>query len=594
MAQLILEEIELHDFKNFVGTHKFRLNRGPGLFYIAGKNSLDPQMGANGVGKTSLWDCPFWVLYNKTGRDPVPANEVVPLDKEDGTPKGTLYFSRDGESHTISRSRKPNTFFYDSRAIKQTDVSNIFGLSEEMFRRTIILPQFEHLFLDLRAEQQTSLFNDALSLGVYLKAAKLASQKALDLAKLKNAVLMEISKLEGRKTELQQSLVQEREARDDFADQLHQKKTEVGKQITSVKQEFWKHLKQVPSSETASLQALEGFDAIERGVSGATRLKTELDRDLTCIEKERSASERELLSGKQKLVSYEKALTKDQTCPECGQKTPVSHIKEKIKIFKAGIANLEKDLESSEQGQLELESSLKQISNALLKLRPLRDELSDLYREQRRLEDGGNPHKQNVDDLKARIQKADTQLKQATHGLSLQENEIGICDYWTDAFKEIRLQLIDEVLEELELVVTRHAESLGLVDWNIKFQTERVSQAGNVSSFFNVMLFPPGRRALKFESYSGGESQRWQLAVSFGLSEVILSRAGVSPNIEVYDEPSIRMSPEGIESFLEHLRNRAKELDKSIYVIEQHALDSGMFDGVITIEKTTKGSFIHE
>jgi len=99
-------------------------------------------------------------------------------------------------------------------------------------------------------------------------------------------------------------------------------------------------------------------------------------------------------------------------------------------------------------------------------------------------------------------------------------------------------------------------------------------------------------KPIKWESYSGGESQRWRLAVSFGLSEVLLTRAGATTNIEVLDEPTHSLSPEGTSRLLEHLTERAKTLERVIYFIDQHSLEKGYFDQVFTVINDEEGAHI--
>jgi len=137
----------------------------------------------------------------------------------------------------------------------------------------------------------------------------------------------------------------------------------------------------------------------------------------------------------------------------------------------------------------------------------------------------------------------------------------------------------------------RHAESLGLDGWEIGFATERETKKGTMSHGFSVFLFPPGQKeTVAFEAYSGGETQRLQRAVTFGLAEVLLARSGIETDFEVLDEPTIHLSLEGVDDLLSCLRDRAVDLGRRILIIDHHALDRGAFDGVITVVKTADRS----
>jgi DNA repair exonuclease SbcCD ATPase subunit len=164
--------------------------------------------------------------------------------------------------------------------------------------------------------------------------------------------------------------------------------------------------------------------------------------------------------------------------------------------------------------------------------------------------------------------------------------------FWQKGMREIRLERIDTTLIELEIAANRHAEALGLIGWSITFSTERETQKG-VAHAFNVSLTPPGQdQPISWESYSGGESQRWQLATTFALSEILLARSGIATDIEILDEPTAHLSPEGIEDLLLCLRERAVEYGRRIFIIDHHALDRGAFDGVFMVTKSPEGVMV--
>src|SRR4051812_33500561 len=100
--------IKFADFKNFRGEHRIRLNQPDGLYFWTGKNRLHPQMGANGVGKSTVFDALFWCFWGKTIKDSRPANAVVPWDAAKSSPSVMVVFRRDGVSFTLIRTRKPN------------------------------------------------------------------------------------------------------------------------------------------------------------------------------------------------------------------------------------------------------------------------------------------------------------------------------------------------------------------------------------------------------------------------------------------------------------------------------------------------------
>ena len=202
-----------------------------------------------------------------------------------------------------------------------------------------------------------------------------------------------------------------------------------------------------------------------------------------------------------------------------------------------------------------------------------------------KIQKSANPYTESCSSLATAHLRVEEQIVNIDSQLTDLQEMGSIYKYWTSAFKEIRLNLIDETLQELEIAANRHIQALGLAEWQIEFKTERENKSGTISHSFTTLIYPNGQtNPVPFESYSGGESQRLQLAVTTALSEILLIRAGISPNIEIMDEPTRALSREGITDLLECLRERATELNRAIFFIDHNSLES-FLDKVITEQK---------
>ncbi len=101
------ESVELYNFKVFTGRQLFNFCHGlPGLHFITGKNLVDKNLDANGVGKSSLWDAISWVLYGRTLRG-ARASNVCSWQVGSGC-EVTLKLVVDDKSNVIFRSWSPN------------------------------------------------------------------------------------------------------------------------------------------------------------------------------------------------------------------------------------------------------------------------------------------------------------------------------------------------------------------------------------------------------------------------------------------------------------------------------------------------------
>jgi DNA repair exonuclease SbcCD ATPase subunit len=165
--------------------------------------------------------------------------------------------------------------------------------------------------------------------------------------------------------------------------------------------------------------------------------------------------------------------------------------------------------------------------------------------------------------------------------------------FWVKGFKDIRLLVIEEVLQELELTSNAMLAEVGLVDWRISYVIERETKAGTTSRGLNVsILSPKSRDAVKWESWSGGEGQRLRMVGALALSEVLLDHVGIQPDFEVLDEPTQHLSAEGVRDLCDFLAVRAEQLERRTFYIDHMAVESAQFSSTTTIEKDADGSHI--
>src|SRR5678815_1215025 len=98
---LAFSRIEIKQFKTIVD-EVFYFD--PGLTFVRGRNKLEPLLGANGAGKSTIFDALSWCLYGRTVenlRNP----DVAPWSEEAGT-QVTVHFSK---KRSIARTISPNT-----------------------------------------------------------------------------------------------------------------------------------------------------------------------------------------------------------------------------------------------------------------------------------------------------------------------------------------------------------------------------------------------------------------------------------------------------------------------------------------------------
>jgi DNA repair exonuclease SbcCD ATPase subunit len=206
-------------------------------------------------------------------------------------------------------------------------------------------------------------------------------------------------------------------------------------------------------------------------------------------------------------------------------------------------------------------------------------------------EEAHNPHLEAVKGLirKKNVIKAEIEgMQELRAKLSRISERV---KFWVKGFKEVQLYIIDEVLQELELVSNSMLTEMGLEDWSLKYAVEKETQAGTVQRGLNVtVLSPDNDKAVRWECWSGGEGQRLRVVGALALSEVLLNHAGVTPNIEILDEPTRGLSDEGVNDLCEYLATRAEQLNKQCWLIDHAAIPSSHFTSTLTVLRDKKGS----
>jgi DNA repair exonuclease SbcCD ATPase subunit len=601
-AQLRIRELTLENFRSFRGEHLFAFDRNPGLYYVTGRNLDDPQLGANGAGKsTLLTDALLWVFFDKTTRDSRPADSVTPWESGKLPVSVAVQFERGGERYGLERQRRPNKLSLNGRIVDQIEAEKALGMNEEMFRRTIVLGQFGSLFMDLKPEAQSQMFTQALSLDVWLDAAKEADARTKEAKGHVGTFERELVAVEAKLTVVDDGLKQAKRDDGAWADKHDEELEDATAALEDAKAKLAKFPK--PKKGSGSNAPIEEAKAKLRA---AREDRRRADAAHSTAKAKATAANNEVDAAGRAEQRYKDAL-QGSKCPECGQKVSQKHIEEHIDKAKAAFKAAAKALTGA---ALEEDRLLEAAEAAKLEEEALAGKLDDLERSERerqaadakaataegavRLVQAGldrikaevNPHKARLAQLaKQATALEEDQAKAKAELTKAQALQMGF-EYWSDTFKLIRLKRLDDALRELEMTTTGYAEALGLAGWGIRFATERENKAGETSVGFSIMLYPPDQEEpVRWASYSGGEAQRWQLAVAFALSEILLARAGLSPNIEVYDEPTRGMSPEGVEILIEQLRERALAQGKAIYLVDHHSFENGLFDGTLCVTK---------
>ncbi len=610
-----INSLTLINFRSYKGTHRFEFPSANGLYYLTGQNLLTPSLGANGAGKSTFLDAITWVLYGRTSRG-LKAADVLTWHGKVGA-QVIIDITVGTERFEIKRSQKPNVLTIDGKAVDQKELETFIRLNYAGFTHSILSPQFGVSFFSLPAEKKLSLFSDFLKLDFWLHKAEqatlLARQQSATLAKLK----LNIARDEAQLAMLEEEIPSLEKQSKEFAAVSEKKVRDLEDEHVEV---YKKRNKLVRSMERLDAEAmtLEGNTKVFK--SYRDNCEAAVDAILAAVQNWST----KIHDIKLSITTEESALKKltglgEGDCPHCEQPLEEHSIREAITFHKGRLQGFNASLASKTKahqgmmaelvkakGQLAArEQQYEEAKNALdeVDANIARKEaeaqsadklLRDLKRRMEEIEQTTNPYKALLDNKRQRADLLRNSVAELHDEAERLAGVQGATEFWSKAFKRIRLFIIEQAFQTLELEVNNCLAQLGMPDWQVTFAIERENKSGGLTRGFIVLIKgPSNKEPVKWENWSGGETQRLQLAGDLGLSNLIMQQAGLRSEVEFYDEPSTHLSPEGMMDLADTLHDRAVNEGKRIWIADHAAISSfGAFEGIIIARKDENGSSI--
>ncbi|MHA1942563.1 MAG: AAA family ATPase, partial [Candidatus Hodarchaeales archaeon] len=510
---LELQKLRLKNFKSFVGEHSIELNTvQKGLVFIYGYNELEPNLEANGVGKSTILDAIFWALFGRTSRS-LKAGNVHTWGEKGGT-YAELSLTLWDKAHCVQRQWKPNKLLLDGKVVTQEIIEDLIGMTQTMFEHSVVVSQFSNMFFDLSPSEKLYLFTDILNLDKWLETSNRSARAASELDRL----------IENKK-----SRMSEREVSIEFAkDKIDELKNKQRKYDV------------VKEHETESLvleldEKINKYDVTEKRYQDVTNTLTNIQKKKKPLEEEikkdidklsDKADEEKDIDYKisylnRNIDSINKQIRNVQknrgtTCPTCFRDVTDVHIKKVKKMFTMDIGKIDEEIAEYEKQKEVIQTDIKLIqkkkSRHRLKLNEydgletkvtsqltrLKYEIESLDKDLDRLEKDIKKKEQEINPYDELIKNSHKDLvdllhkqKKTQESIALKERGLEGYKFWTKGFKDIRLFIVNEALTQLELEVNNYLAQLGLPDWAITFDVERETTTGGISRGFVTQVHSP-------------------------------------------------------------------------------------------------------
>lgn len=600
----------IKDFKS-IAKAELKLDRLAGLHFVRGENLLEPRLGSNGAGKTTIFDALTWCLFGKTPGG-LKGPDILPW--VGGKPIVQVLLDTGDDRMAIERTYNPNSLSIGGTHCGQEEVDTFLRMNFDLFTNTIVLAQGRPLFFDLPPREKMQLFTDVLSLEKWEQRSETASESSRKLESLVAQAEATVKGLQGELETIDGLIIKMRRLSDEWKRDKETKLTKLQAEF----QEFTTKLKEVESQYNevsvkydgvmTELKALQlkrrpRFDKLDK----CSRIYGQAQSEIGRAELNLARLRREL-----------QRLAEAKTCPTCGQPINADDVSEHKAELLSEIKTLEELVEKGIPEEIEkaylnakndhdiglsFEEEFQKKADALQtevdywtpELVRTQADLNRVSTALNELDKEDNPYREQVADLEQRKELLLEDIESGKAYVQLNKRKAERSKFWVKGFKDIRLFIIEEVLTELELASSIILEELGLVGWSIDYNIEKETKSGTIQRGINVTIHSPNNDSpVKWEAWSGGEGQRLRLVGALALSEVLLSYAGINTNLEILDEPTRHLSKEGIKDTWLYLADRAERLNRVCMYVDHQSVESARFASVITAVKGSKGTQILE
>ena len=632
--------------ENFLSFHELDLELdNQGLVLIEGKNETSEAFSANGAGKSSVTSAIPWALYGKTptglSHDDIVnnitgKNTMVALDVEvDGVPhRIERYRKHSKHKNTVKLFREGKEI--TAKSVKDTDnmIQDLFKVDWNTFTTALFQGQGNTVtFANATDTEKKNILEGISGIAIYKKAQEIAKQKLGDTKLVESEIT---HKLQLAQQELTSIEALEQSEQDSYA-----------VTATMIESDTALHRQAVEHFHTANYdQQIEQLNTVladYNSLSKPEETKPSED-ELTLIE-EKEAITANLQTMQESVAQLEEAvrgyskeyqakvhekslLATSDTCRYCGSPLDNDHAVKEESRLNQEMEGLQDSIklgnnyiaETLNPAINELRQGLQDKNNQLEYLAHEREQkrwadyhkqmgqYQELTQELGKLKNERDLKWNNIQSLERNLAslanvpkpKDRTEEKQVIHAtvetlqqellatnITKEQYEQTISMFSNTGIRSVVLDLITPFLNER---ANKYSALLSGADIEILFSTQTQNKDGSYADKFGVTVIN-NHGGEVYQANSGGEKKRIDLAISFAIQDLVMSKDDLQTNIALYDEIFESLDPIGCESVITLLQEKQKQIG-SIFVITHNSALSTLFENTITIKKVNGVSHI--
>lgn len=543
-----------------------------GLVLVEGFN-YDTQR-ANGAGKTALFNCITFALYDKLPRK-ITASEVLRRGSKTGFVKASVVCGND--VWTVVRSRPKGVKFFKNEVeqnISQEEFESFIRLSYEQFLLTIYTPQANSgklkRFLSAPDSSKKDFLLQLLGLDQFSGAKKAVDE----IIKQKQAsVDMLTNKIANLRTKIET-----------YEESLVDKDAIEGK-LTLLKGSLVPLDKEVLGLSAVAKPDFSKFSSTEDGIRSKQQ------------EIAQAKAKRSMLHDRyRELLSAIKDYDSNVACGECGSSldTPEARsahtdhqqkLKDKLAAVKLQIDEADvviskeqniNDLSKKLRDKKQTESEDYQVAQARI------NELKAFIRSKQLDIQNAELKLQNNTEITNKIEALQKDVNDKLSNVANDKQDLELYKTLSAIYSPTGAQayVLDSVVDSFNEVIQKYVD---LLSPNVTYTLNsfKENSDGNVVAKFSETLTLGGKE-VSVGSLSGGEEKGLSLCVDFALLEVLETQFGMSLNPIILDEPFDALDAAGREIVVNLLESLAR--NRQIFVVDHASESKAMFSESIRIE----------
>lgn len=543
-----------------------------GLVLVEGWN-YDTQR-ANGAGKTALFNCLAFSLYDKLPRK-ITASEVLRRGCKTGFVKTRVLCGED--VWTVIRTRPKGVKFFKNdieQDISQEEFESFLRLSYEQFLLTIYTPQANSgkliRFLSSPDTSKKEFLLQLLNLdqfsGIKKTIDKVVDQRQANIDLKTN----KISNFRAKIETYEESLI------DEMA---------IKQSIQIIKSAIQPVEKEIIALSSVIKPDLSRYMATEQGI------RSKMSEII------QAKTRRSMLHDRyRELNSNVHEYDPDIACSKCGSsldtgEARVAHDTEQAKIKSKAIEIKSQidaaDLVISKEGS---------FNDLLKKLSLKKEEESSAYNEaQNRIKDLKSfialkqQELQNLEiklnlnvELASKIDLLQQQVEAMLDSISVDRKELELYKTLSAIYSPTGAQayVLDSIVDSFNEVIQKYIDMLS-PNMTYVLNSFKENSKGDVVAKFSETL-TKGGQIISVGSLSGGEEKGLSLCVDFALLEVLETQFGMTLNPIILDEPFDGLDAAGREIVIDLLENLAR--NRQIFVVDHASESKAMFSKFVRVE----------